>query len=133
MIRKLFVLVSIALVASVFASTARAHFTSQYYYNWLWPSQGQPSSFDGGSICDAWYRNDMNKDNTGNNGTVTFIKSNGSWSWTITSTASFVSSYIYDVPNWVKKAYCYNSSLNTVYYVRCVGWHSDYSDYPGCV
>ncbi len=120
---------AIFVLALASVSTASAfHAYTTYAGNQSYsPEEGNPSAYD--AACDRWNQNRMEKNGSGNNGTLAWIDSSGGWQASVRTT-EWVMDYGLADYAWTKKLYGKNSSVVT--YTATLKGHGDLAE-PGCV
>jgi hypothetical protein len=110
-------------------STASAFhaYTTYAGYQTYSPEEGNGSAYD--AACDRWNQNRMEKNGSGNNGTLAWIDSSGGWQASVRTT-EWVMDYGLADYAWKKKLYGKNSSVVT--YTATLKGHGDLAE-PGCV
>lgn len=91
------------------------------------PGQGNGSSYD--AYCDRWNDNRMEKNGSGNNGTLAWIDTGGDWVYSVRTT-EWVMDYGITNIAWTKKLHGNNSSVVT--YTATLKGHGDFAE-AGCV
>lgn len=91
------------------------------------PEEGNPSAYD--ATCDRWNQNRMEKNGSGNNGTLAWINLSGGWQASVRTT-EWVMDYGLSDYAWQKKLYGKNSSVVT--YTATLKGHGNLAE-PGCV
>jgi hypothetical protein len=91
------------------------------------PDAGNGSAYD--SACNRWNNNRMEKNGSGNNGTLAWIDTSGGWQTSVRTT-EWVMDYGISNVAWTKKLFGKNSSVNTI--TATLKGHGNFSE-PGCV
>lgn len=124
--RALAVAVSASLVcaAAAWAFHPYTTYAGNQTYN---PGEGNGSVYD--AACDRWNDNRMEKNGSGNNGTLAWIDTSGGWPASVRTT-EWVMDYGLTNIAWTKKLYGKNSSVVT--YTATLKGHGDFYE-SGCV
>lgn len=91
------------------------------------PGSGNGSAYD--STCNWWNNNRMEKNGSGNNGTLAWINTSGGWQASV-KTTEWIMDYGLANWQWTKKLYGKNSSVIT--YTATLKGHGNFAG-PGCV
>lgn len=123
------VVATVVLAALVSATAAFAfHSYTAYAPNQSYnPGQGNGSAYD--VACDRWNDNRMEKNGSGNYGTLAWIDTGGGWQVSV-RTKEWIMDYGISNVAWTKKLHGNNSS--SVTYTATLKGHGDFFE-PGCV